>query len=505
MRTPPPGVLPVIAIDRASPTALHRQIYAGYRDAILERRLRAGQRVPSTRSLASALQVSRIPVLGAFEQLLAEGYLESRTGSGTFVARSIPDEAATPSRPPVSRWLAPKAASRVVSRRAETIVADQMGPWLRNRGAFNVGQPPVEHFPLKVWSSLVARHSRNPNPDLLHYGKPMGWLPLREAVAEYLRTARAVRCEAEQIMIVGGSQHALELTARVLLDHESPVWVEDPGYFGARSALTLAGARLVPVPVDEEGLNVEAGIADCPRARAAFVTPSHQFPLGATMSASRRLQLLDWARRSGAWVIEDDYDSEFRYGNLPIAALQGLDRDARVIYVGTFTKILFPAIRLGYIVIPTDLVAAFTEVRRAMDTFSPPFLQAVLTDFIREGHFARHIRRMRVLCGDRRAAMTEALQSELGSALQIRGDQAGMYLAATLHRGHSDREIAERAAREGLWIAPLSESYLGRPSRQGLMLGYGGTTIDEIRAGVARLRGIVRGSRVSDRRSLARP
>jgi GntR family transcriptional regulator/MocR family aminotransferase len=504
MRTAPPGVLPVIGIDRRSPTALHRQIYAGYRDAILERRLRPGQRLPSTRSLAAALEVSRIPVLNAFEQLLAEGYLESRTGSGTFVARSIPEEAATPSRPPSSRWLAPRAAPRVVARRAQGAVQDQVGPWLRNRGAFNVGQPPVEHFSARVWSSLVARHSRNPDPDLMHYGKPMGWLPLREAVAEYLRTARAVRCEAEQVMIVGGSQHALELTARVLLDHDSPVWVEDPGYFGARSALTLAGARLVPVPVDEEGLNVEAGVADCPRARAAFVTPSHQFPLGVTMSASRRLQLLDWARRSGAWIIEDDYDSEFRYGNLPIAALQGIDRDARVIYVGTFTKILFPAIRLGYVVIPTDLVEAFSEVRRAMDTFSPPFLQAVLTDFIREGHFARHIRRTRVLCGERRAAMAEALRTELGDALQIRGDDAGMYLAATLGRGLRDRDIAERAAREGLWVAPLSEAYIGRTSRQGLMLGYGGSTVGEIGAGVARLRDIVQAAQRFGRRSLSR-
>ena len=222
------------------------------------------------------------------------------------------------------------------------------------------------------------------------------------------------------------------------------------------------------------------------------------------MSASRRLQLLDWARRTGAWVIEDDYDSEFRYGNLPIAALQGLDRDARVIYVGTFTKILFPAIRLGYIVIPPDLVPAFTEVRRAMDIFSPPFLQAVLTDFIREGHFARHIRRTRVLCGERRAAMTDALQRELGNVLQVRGDEAGMYLSATLERGLRDRDIAERAAQEGLWVAPLSEAYLGRPSRQGLMLGYGGTSEREILSGVSRLRGIVRNSRASERRSIGR-
>ena len=274
-------------------------------------------------------------------------------------------------------------------RRLET------GPWFRGRGAFSVGEPALDRFPLSVWSSLVARHARRADPALLPYGDSMGLAALREAVAEYLRTARAVRCEPDQIMIVNGSQQALELAARVLLDAESPVWIEEPGYFGLHRVLTLAGARLVPVPVDDEGLDVAAAIARSPKPRAVFVTPSHQFPLGVTMSASRRLQLLDWARESGAWIVEDDYDSEYRYGNLPIAALQGLDRDARVIYIGTFTKILFPALRLGYLVLPPDLVYAFTQVRYAMDILSPTFFQAVLADFIREGHFARHIRRMR--------------------------------------------------------------------------------------------------------------
>ncbi len=499
----PPGILPVVAVDRDSAKPLYRQLYDGYREAIVERRLRAGQRLPSTRSLAAELGMSRIPVLNAFEQLLEEGYFETRIGSGTFVATSLPDEFFRPVRRTPARAPASRPARRIVGRSSEALVGKKPKPWFKGLGPFSVGQPPVDGFPIRIWSRLTARHSRNPDPSLLHYGSQMGLSSLREAVAEYLRTVRAVRCEAEQIMIVNGSQQALELSARVLLDPGSPVWVEDPGYFGAQNVLKLAGARLVPVPVDEEGLDVSAGIARCPRARAVFVTPSHQFPLGVTMSASRRLQLLDWARRSGSWIIEDDYDSEYRYGSLPIAALQGLDRDSRVIYIGTFTKTLFPAIRLGYLVLPIDLVERFVEVRKAVDSFSPTFHQAVLTDFIREGHFARHVRKMRLLCGERRSALVNAIQSEIGGTLRVLGDQAGMNLVAALPEGWRDREISERAASQGLWVAPLSECYLGKAPRQGLLLGYGGSKVEELEAGVRRLREVIDSCLTSERRSSA--
>ncbi|HEX4441842.1 MAG TPA: PLP-dependent aminotransferase family protein [Thermoanaerobaculia bacterium] len=490
MRRSPVGILPVIEVDRRSATPLYRQLYDGYRQAILDRRLRAGQRLPSTRSLAVELGVSRIPVLNAFEQLLAEGYFESRVGSGTFVAQSLPDVAVRPhGRATPSRGLpAGVSRARVIGRRAGELARDTPGRWFGGPGAFNVGQPPVDRFPLKIWHRLVARHSRRFDPALLHYGPPLGMLRLREQVASYLRTARAVRCEADQIMVVSGSQQALDLTARTLLDERSPVWLEEPGYFGARKALTMAGARIVPVRVDEEGLDVEAGIRKSPRARAVFVTPSHQFPLGATMSAARRLLLLDWARRSGAWIIEDDYDSEYRFGNLPIPALQGLDRDARVIYFGTFTKLLFPSLRLGYIVLPRDLVGPFEAVRRSMDLFTPTLHQAVLADFIEEGHFERHIRRTRILCRERRTALVESLEEHFGSILEIRGDEAGMFLSAVLPDGVPDREIATRAAERGLRVYPLSRCYLTKPARTGFVLGYGGIRRDEIAAGVRQLR-----------------
>ena len=494
MKTAPAGVLPVIPLDRSSEVPLYRQLYEGYRRAIAERRLRAGQRLPSTRSLAEELGVSRIPVLNAFEQLLAEGYLESRVGSGTFVARTLPGELVPAPRRVATGRPSERRPRRPIAARAEAILRDALPPWLKGNGAFSVGQPPIDRFPIETWSALVCREARRADRDLLPYSPPVGIPALREAVAEYLRTARAVRCEAEQVMIVNGSQHALELAATVLLDPGAPVWLEEPGYFGARKALALADARVTPVPVDDEGLNVAAGISRRPDARAVFVTPSHHYPLGVTMSASRRLQLLDWARDSGAWIVEDDYDSEYRYGNLPIAALQGLDRDGRVLYVGTFTKVLFPALRLGYLVLPPDLVPAFSEVRRTMDSSSPAFSQAVLAAFLREGHFARHIRRTRILCRERREALVAALARRLPE-LTVVGDDAGMFLCAALPRGWRDREISARAAREGLLAPPLSEAYLGGAARQGLILGYGGTSLPEIEGGVERLARVIAATR----------
>jgi GntR family transcriptional regulator/MocR family aminotransferase len=494
VRTTAPGILPVVAIDRTSDKPLYKQLYESYRDAIVERRLSGGQRLPSTRSLAAELRISRIPVLNAFEQLIAEGYFESRAGAGTFVASSLPDvlpraaRQSTTANP--SGLVGP--GPRTVARRPELLLDEEPGPWTTGLEPFQCPSPPLDRFPIKVWSALVTRHSRKLDADSLHYCRdPRGLQALRETIAQYLRTSRAVRCDAEQILVVSGSQQALDLTARVLLDAGSPVWIEDPGYWGARHALRMGGARLVAVPVDDEGLDVEAGIVRCPRPRAVYVTPSHQLPLGVTMSASRRLGLLDWARRRGVWIIEDDYDGEYRYGNLPIASLQGLDRDSRVIYIGTFTKSLFPAIRIGYIVVPRDLVAPFVAVRRAMDMFSPPLIQAVLADFIREGHFDRHLRRTRLLCRKRRSALVAALEREIGSVLRVVGDQAGMFLTTVLPRGYRDRDVALSAARQGVRTFPLSECYLGRARRQGLVLGYGGYDIPEIADGVRRLRAVL--------------
>jgi GntR family transcriptional regulator/MocR family aminotransferase len=472
----------VITVDGASSKPLYRQLYEGYREAIVERRLRAGQRLPSTRGLASELGISRIPVLSAFGQLLAEGYLESRRGSGTFVARCLPGEL------PPARGKEWRVGRRAVSRESD-VTSERVEPWLGGFGAFRASETAVDHFPFRVWSSLVARHCRNPTLSLLRYGDPMGFRPFREAIALYLGTARAVRCEWDQVMVVSGSQQALQVAARVLLEPGSAVWVEEPGYRGARDALAMSGARLVPVPVDEEGLDVASGMARSPKARAAHVTPSHQYPLGATLSASRRLALLDWARKSGAWILEDDYDSEYRYESHPIASLQGLDRDFRVVYVGTFSKVLFPGLRIGYLVIPKDLVPRFAAVRETMDIFPPTLFQAALTDFMNEGHFARHLRRTKELYRERRSVLVDALRSELGGGADVLGEQAGMHLVVTLPNRSSDREVSIRAAKKGIWAMPLSSCYMGEPTRRGLVLGYGGASAREIPAAVRRLGG----------------
>jgi GntR family transcriptional regulator / MocR family aminotransferase len=489
------GILPMIAVDRKAPKPLQRQIYDAYRDAIAARTLRSGQRIPSTRVLAGELGVSRFPVLNAYAQLLAEGYFESRIGAGTIVSKALPDQFTSSLPTARSRGSATNFGPRPVARRCSLSPdpAPAREPWLGGLGAFGVGQVAFDQFPLHIWSQLLTRRSRNLSARSFHYGDPRGSSALREIIAGYLRTSRSLHCEADQIVIVSGSQQALELAARVVLDPGNRVWIENPGYKLARAAFSLTGCRLTPVPVDEEGLNVSAALRHHRKARAAIVTPSHQFPLGVTMSAARRLQLLDWAQSSGAWIIEDDYDSEYRYDTAPIASLQGLDANARVIYIGTFSKVLFPSLRLGYVVVPRDLVDRFVAMRRAMDLGPPNLYQDVLADFIRQGHFARHIRRMRVLYGKRRRVLVESLSRELGPVVNVLGSEAGMHLTIALQNNARDLEIAERAAQQKLWTWPLSISYLNKPSRQGFVLGFGSTPVEEIPRAVRKLRVLIMG------------
>jgi GntR family transcriptional regulator / MocR family aminotransferase len=480
----------MIAVDRKAPKPLHRQIYDAYRTAIVDGSLHPGQRIPSTRVLGSELGVSRFPVLNAYAQLLAEGYFESRIGAGTVVSNSLPDQFAS-SAPTGTRLTSTTSGVRPVASRCSILPRHESPPWLQGWGAFRVGQVAFDQFPLHVWSNLVARRCRNMDVKSFHYGDQMGFKALRETIAGYLRTARSLHCEAEQIMIVSGSQQALEISARVLLDPGSRVWIEEPCYRLARDVFAMTGSHPVPVPVDKEGLDVAAGIKRFRKARAAFVTPSHQFPLGETMSASRRLQLLDWAQNMGSWIIEDDYDSEYRYESLPIASLQGLDANARVIYIGTFSKVLFPSLRLGYVVIPPDLVGRFLTIRRAMDLGPPSFFQEVVADFIGEGHFARHIRRMRILYCERRSALVDSITKELGPTVEVLGGEAGMHLTVTLPSGSRDLEIAEHAARQNLWLWPLSPSYLGEVSRSGFILGFGGAAAAEIPRAVRKFRNLL--------------
>jgi GntR family transcriptional regulator/MocR family aminotransferase len=481
--------LPPITLDSRKKIPIYRQLYEWFRRAILDGQLRPGQRVPSTRGLAAELKVSRIPVSSAYEQLHAEGYLETFVGAGTCVARSIPDDALQPAygKTRDSRQAPKSPGRRRISRRVTAMLMPPQS-WLDNLGAFRVSLPALEHFPTVVWSKLVNRHSRRQTRQLMAYGGAMGHLPFREAIAEYLGTVRGVRCDPSQILVTTGSQQGLQLSAQVLLDANERVWIEEPGYHGARHALLMAGARLVPVPVDQEGLDVEEGIRRDSKAHAVYITPSHQYPLGMTMSATRRMLLLNWAARSGAWIIEDDYDSEYRFGGRPIASLQSLDTGARVIYAGTFNKVMFPSLRLGYVVVPKDLARAFSAARDATDVFSSTLYQAVMADFIREGHFARHIRRMRMLYMQRRTAMVEEIGKQAGDTLEVIGAEAGIHLVALLAPGVSDAAVARAAAELGISAMPLSACYLKSPARGGLILGYGGTDARQIHEGIGKLR-----------------
>lgn len=484
------GLSPVILVNRKSGKPLHRQIYESFCAAVLNGILKAGDKVPSSRGLASELRISRIPILGAYAQLLAEGYFEARRGSGTFVASSVPEQWRFAKSEKV-KTAETRLASRRVSRGSAKVPPFKAQPWVNRSGAFVVGTVSAEDFPSQVWTSLTNRHVRRMSVHSLHYGDALGCEAFRATIADYLRTTRSVNCDASQIMIVSGSQQGLDLCARALLNSGDSVWLEEPGYRLARQVVALAGCRLVPVPVDSEGMRVSEGIRGHRKARAAIVTPSHQFPLGCTMSASRRLQLLDWAQRSGAWIIEDDYDSEYRYESMPISSLQGLDGGSRVIYIGTFSKTLFPSLRVGYVVIPHDLVGRFVSVRLAMDVYPAPLYQAVLNDFIREGHFARHIRRMRQQYSQRRSALVEYMRKELGDTVKLLGVEAGMHVVATLENGRKDRMISERAALKDLWLWPLSSCYLQEPAMQGFILGFGSVTPEQMPNAVRRLRGVI--------------
>ncbi|MBA2743279.1 MAG: PLP-dependent aminotransferase family protein [Chthoniobacterales bacterium] len=487
------GVADLISIDRRASKPLYQQIYESFRSRVLRCELRAGELVPSSRSLARDLRISRLPVLNAYAQLLAEGYFESKVGAGTFIATSLPG------RQNPARAAGPSSARRTerrISTHAAALPEYERPSWAESLGPFQVGQPELDKFPIDIWLKLTARYSRRMRLKGLQYGDPMGLQDLREGIAAYVRRSRGVRCEARQIMVVSGSQQALDLTTRVLLDAGTPAWVEEPGYWLVHNVLRAAGCRAVPVPVDEQGLNVAAGIQLSRNARAAFVAPSHQYPLGVTMSAARRLQLLEWAERAGAWIVEDDYDSEYRYDSMPVASLQGLDENDRVIYIGTFSKVMFPSLRLGYLIIPPDLVNRFAAVRQTMDLCPPHITQAIMVDFLREGHFARHIRRMRPTYAERRRVLIDELRRELGDSIRLMGADAGMHVAILLNARQDDGKIAAAAAQQSLWLSALSALYVGSAPRQGLVLGFGNTKSAQIPAAVRHLKMLVqRGAR----------
>lgn len=473
-----------IPLDPASRNPLHRQLYEYLRDRILARRLAPGERMPSTRALSESLGVSRTTVTLGYEQLLSEGYLETAVGSGTYVSRSLPGDLLPGDEPPEPQEIRVRLSEygkRLLHAEPFDRTTTPVSVYFRH------GRPDYSRFPIAVWRRLLLRHCRANEPAMLDYSDDgRGYLPLREAIARYLSRARAVRCTAEQIVIVNGSQQALDLIARVLTNHGDTVALEDPCYGGARRAFGLQGARILPLPVDESGLMV-GRLKSAKNVRLVYVTPSHQFPSGYVLSLERRLELLRWAEHSGSVIVEDDYDSEYRYEGYPLPSVQGLEEGGRVLYTGTFSKVLFPSLRLAYIVLPMPLVPVFARAKWLADRMAPMLEQYALADFIRLGHLERHIRRMRKLYDHRRRVLVSSLQQYLGKKATVQGENAGMHILVRFHTRFTSEQLVERSAREGVGILSARSYYQKAPHQNEFVLGYANLTDSEIEAGVKRL------------------
>ncbi len=458
-----------------------RQIYLWLRQAILDGTFQPGDRLPATRDLAEQLHVSRTMVLLAYDQLLAEGFVEGRHGSGTYISRAL----GRSSRKKAER-LAKPSLSRFGSA-AESVVAKLNLSGRRSAAArynFGLGRAAVAEFPFEAWRRILIRRAREAPVAELDYGPSAGSLSLREAIADHLRRSRAVICDASQVIVVNGSQQALDLVSRILLERGDRVVIEEPHYVGARDVFLACGARLHPVPVDREGLRVDR-LPE--RARLAFVTPSHQFPTGAILPLSRRLKLLEWAKRTDAMVIEDDYDGEFHYEGQPVESLQGLDTEERVLYIGTFSRTIFPALRIGYLVAPKSLVSTFTAAKWLCDRHTPTLEQETLAEFLVSGAYERHLRRMRRMNTVRRKALLDSIEKYLGDSVEVTGDGAGAHVILWLDRRDSAESLITRIVAQGVGVHGIAQNYLKPTSRIGLMLGYSRLTESEIREGIRRL------------------
>lgn len=472
-----------LSLQQRSPgQTLANWLYDELRGGILDGRLKAGAKLPASREFARRYHLSRGTVVSAFERLQDDGYLSSRVGMGTWVNAKI---AARDSVRPESSD-PPSYIRRVITGYAKP---KPFVDWVHFHGIrpFGMGDPSLAEFPVDLWGRIAARRSRGLHSLWTDEDKGLGYGPLREAIAHYLGSSRGVQCNAGQIVIVSGVQQALDLLSRLLLKSGDPVWMEDPGYFGATIAFERSGGRIIPVPVDEEGLSVSAGIRVCANAKGVFVTPTHQYPLGVSMSLQRRMELLQWAARTGAFIIEDDYDSEYQFDGLPAPALQSLDRRSNVIFIGTFNKLLFTSLRLGYVVLPQSLVDVFVSFRRETDFHSSGLDQAVLCDFIVNGHLGRHLRRMRSLYASRLEILIHYGRRYLTGLVDISNTRAGLYSAAFLRNGMSSYQAETTAAAHGLETRSLDRFTLKQPDPKGLLLGFAAFDEKTIRRGINQL------------------
>jgi GntR family transcriptional regulator/MocR family aminotransferase len=468
----------LVLSPRTQGTTLTQWLYAELRGAILDGRLRRGAAVPPTRSLAAAYGVSRRVVVNVFDQLREEGYLEARVGSGTRVSENVPEDYLLNAAPSArKKQRTPGApASGALDTRTDRPVR-----------AFNAFVPALTEFPIDLWTRLTGRCVRQASVNSLAGGDPAGALALREAIAEYLGTWRGVACKAEQVVITSGTQQALDLIARLVVRPHDKVCVEDPGYLDAIDIFRLAGAKIVGVPVDEHGIDPDIGRTRCRDARAIYVTPAHQFPLASTLRLDRRLGLLRWAREQHAVIVEDDYDSEFRFSGRPIPPIRGLAGADDVFLLGTFSKTLFPALRLGYIVVPDAWREPMVKLRRRIERYPPALPQAVLALFLSEGHFARHMRRMRELYGTRLACLRANVERHLHGVLKLTDMESGLNAPAILLNGMTSDEASTRARKRELEVWPLSRYCISRDDVHGLLLGFAAFNEREIRKGVIEL------------------
>lgn len=477
-----------LRLDNTSNVPLHQQLYNELRQAILSGRLQCTQKMPSSRALAKALAISRTTVLMSYDQLISEGYLRTVPASGTFVACELPDQLL---QSPVPQPVASTPQPRIeLSSYGATLATAEL-PVLPDPGNviyFNYcGKPALDEFPVQVWKRLFSRACSLGTQMLDYPTDPLGYKLLREAISRYLLQSRAVQCNPDQVIVVSGSQQALDLLARLLLDRGDQIAIEDPGYVEARRVFQAQGAEVVPVPVDEAGIVVEALATSARPVKLVYVTPSHQYPTGVVLSLPRRLALLAWAQQSGAMILEDDYDSEFRYDERPIPALQGLTVGDLVIYIGTFSKVLFPSLRVGYIVVPQQLAPVVGQAKWLSDRQSPLLEQHALADFINEGHLESHVRRMRMLYAQRRQTLTQAISQQLGNQATILGDNAGLNMMVQFHTHLSDEEITDRAMQKGVQMRSIRKDCIKANSRGKFLLGYADLPPEKIEEGVSRL------------------
>ncbi len=485
-----------VHLDRRRKVPLFRQIYDSIRTAILDGQLKANSRITSSRELADQLGVSRTTIVAAIDRLIAEGYLQSVSGSGTFVSCELPDENPFVDSSSVARN--PTATASVVAPANYLSESGKqyqnltfMPTHLNTYRPFRPGVPALDEFPVKVWSQIVRRKWRTIASSNLSYGEPAGYFPLRESIADYLRSHRGVRCTPDQVILVNGTQQAFDIIARLCLDPGDEMLIENPGYTSARKVFTTYGATVVPMQVDEDGAMVDSAIAKYPQARMAYVTPSHQYPMGVTLPIERRMALIQWAGETGGLIIEDDYDSEYRYSQTPIPAMQGLDSSQRTIYVGSFSKVIFPALSLGYVIVPPSLIRAFENALPLISRPACEVDQIVLNAFMREGHFGRHLRRMRKTHALRRQTFIDEVEKRIPSRYTIRGSQAGLHCAAILNDNQSDVEAARQLEDIGIIARPLSHYYLpGTPKSKktnGLVFGFACSTPKQIVSAVKKM------------------